>query len=566
MPEALRNISHRRSWRRILKKDVPAGLVNAVVNAPDGLASAALAGINPVYGLYTTVVAPICGSLLVSSQLMLITTTSASALAAGQATSGYPEADRHRALFLLVILVGVMLALFGLLRLGRWARFVSHSVMTGFLSGVAIVLVLDQLAPLVGYSPRGGSELVQFVDLIAHIHSFDPATTIVGLGAIAVLIGLGRTRLADMSSIVALVAPAATASLLGLESVRRIEDASPISRGMPWPEVPDLALFSPQLLGSAAAIAVIIAIQAVGVSRSVSNPDGSDSDVSKDMVAQGIANAASGLFSGIPAGGSVGQTALNVSVGAQSRWAGVMGGVWMLVILLVFPGLVGAVPMTVLAALMIMAGIRALDVVEIRSVGRTGVTALLPMSVTFVATVVLSIPAAVGIGVLLTILLFVLSSANDVIVRSLAQIPDGRVRESDPPSRLPSNEITILNVYGSLFFAGARKFEELLPDPEGSIQPVVVIRLRGRQRLGATLIEVLDSYSDALERVGGHLFLAGITDDTSVQLRRAGKLDLERVVTLVPADETVGASTGEAVEMARVWLSKRTKPGVPPIS
>ena len=132
-----------------------AALINAVVSVPDGLASAALAGVNPVYGLYTSIAAPIGGSLLVSAQLMQIATTSASALAAGQAIASYPPAQRDQALFLLVLLTGVFLGIFGLLRLGRLVRFVSHAVMIGFLSGVAVVLVLDQLAPLVGLSPRG---------------------------------------------------------------------------------------------------------------------------------------------------------------------------------------------------------------------------------------------------------------------------------------------------------------------------------------------------------------------------------------------------------------------------
>jgi SulP family sulfate permease len=253
----------------------------------------------------------------------------------------------------------------------------------------------------------------------------------------------------------------------------------------------------------------------------------------------------------------VGQTALNVSVGAQSRWSGVTGGVWMMVILFAFPALVGTVPMTVLAALMIMAGVAALDVAEIRSVWRTGFSALLPMATTFVATLVLSIPAAVGIGVLLTLVLFVISSANEVTLKYLTRGSDGRIRESDPPSHLPSREATVLNVYGSLFFAGARKLEELLPDPEGSAQPVVVIRLRGRQHLGAALIGVLDTYADELERIGGRLFLAGLPEDAVSQMTRAGKLDLKRVVTLVPADDTVGASTEQAVTLARAWLSSQ---------
>lgn len=129
-------------WR----KDILAGLINAVVSVPDGLASAALAGVNPVYGLYTTISASIGGSLLVSAQLMQVSTTTASALAAGQAIAGYPSEQRAQAMFLLAVLAGLFLAVFGLLRLGRLVRFVSHAVMTGFLIGVAVVLVLDQLA------------------------------------------------------------------------------------------------------------------------------------------------------------------------------------------------------------------------------------------------------------------------------------------------------------------------------------------------------------------------------------------------------------------------------------
>lgn len=557
MPDTCATLHQRTSWGRILKKDAPAGLVNAVVSVPDGLASAALAGVNPVYGLYTSVAAPIGGSLLVSTQLMQIATTSASALAAGQAIQAYPPAERADAMFLLVVLIGAALALFGVLRLGRLGRFVSHSVMTGFLGGVAVVLVLDQLAPLVGYRPRGGNELTQFADLLSHWRSFDPATMAVGALALVLFAGLGRTRMAALASVIALVVPAVLAHLLGLASIERIADASPIPSGMPWPRLPRVDLLSLQLLGAAVAIAVIIAIQGIGVSRGVRNPDGSGIDASRDLLAQGVANAASGLFSGIPAGGSVGQTALNVRVGAQSRWAGVMGGVWMLVIVLLFPGLVGAVPMTVLAALMVMAGIGALDLAEIRSVWRTGMNALLPMLATFAATLVLSIPAAVGIGVLLTLMLFVVSSANDVVLRSQDLGADGRVREADPPARLASESVTTLAAYGSLFFAGARKLEELLPDPAGAVRPAVVLRLRGRRRLGATLIEVLDTYAGRLEQAGGRLYLAGISPEAAAQLQRSGKLGAPGPIRIVPVGDTLGSATEEAVVQASAWLSKQ---------
>lgn len=537
-----------------LPKDAVAGLINAVVSVPDGLASAALAGVNPVYGLYTSIAAPITGSLVVSTQLMQIATTSAAALAAGQAIGTYSQELRDQALFLLVALTGVFLAIFGLLRLGRLVRFVSHAVMTGFLIGVAVVLVLDQLAPLVGFSPLGGNEVAQFVDLLMHVSQFNVPTIVTGLLALGIMIVLGRTRLATFSSLVALIMPTLVVVLLGWESVQRVVDVSPIPRGIPLPSLPDLGLLSPQLVLAGLSLAVVIAVQGAGVSQSVENPDGSPVSVSRDLVAQGVGNVASGLFSGIPAGRSVGQTALNVSLGARSRWSGVLGGVWMLVIVLLVPGLVGQVPMAVLAALMIVAGVSAIDAREARSIWNTGGSARWSILATFLATLVLSVPVAVGAGVLLTLVLYLASSASDVRVRALSPSGDGRFSEGDPPARLPSNAVTVLEVYGSLFFAGARTLGEKLPRPEGATRPVVVLRLRGRTRMGATLIEMLDNYADDLAEVGGRLYLSGVDKELGAQLRQAGKLDLDDIVHLVPAQAVLGASTAEALSSASAWL------------
>lgn len=537
-------------------KDIIAALINAVVSVPDGLASAALAGVNPVYGLYTSVAAPIGGSLLVSTQLMQISTTSASALAAGQAIANYAPAHRDHALFLLVLLTGMFLAVFGLLRLGRLVRFVSHAVMIGFLSGVAVVLVLDQLAPMTGLNPRGANEVMQFVDLVTHIGQLSVPTFLVGLLALGILVGLARTRLSSFSSLIAIVVPSVLVALLGLESVHRVIDVSPVPRGLPMLTLPDFTLLSPNLLLSAFAVAVVIALQGAGVSQAVENPDGSQVDPSRDMVAQGVANAASGLLSGIPAGGSVGQTALNVNVGAQSRWAGVLAGVWMLGILYLASDLVGQVPMTVLAALMIMAGLSAVDFGEARSIWRVGGAARLAILVTFISSLVLSIPHAVALGVLLTSVLYLFSSAKDVTVRALIPLGEGRFSEEEPPQRLPSNAVTMLNVYGSLFFAGARTLEDTLPSPEGATRPVVVLRLRGRTQVGATLVEVLDNYADDLAEVGGQLYLSGVDDEVAEQLRDTGKLDLERSVHILPAGPILGASTAQAWASGGAWLGR----------
>ncbi|HET7553280.1 MAG TPA: SulP family inorganic anion transporter [Gemmatimonadaceae bacterium] len=540
--------------RSLLKQDVTAALINAVVSVPDGLASAALAGVNPVFGLYTSIAAPIGGSLLASSQLMQVATTSASALAAAQAISGYQEAQRAQAMFLLVLLTGICLAVFGLLRVGRLVRYISHAVMTGFLSGVAAVLILDQLAPLVGARPTRSNAVLEFVDLLSRVRQYDPHTIIAGALALALAAGLARTRIGTFSSIVALIVPSLAVSLFEWRSVALVSDVSVIPRGIPMPSLPDFSLLTPALIGSAFSVAAVIAVQGAGVSQVAENPDGSRANPSRDMLAEGVANIASGLLSGIPAGGSVGQTALNVSVGARSRWAGVLSGVWMLVIVLLVPTLVGRVPMAVLAALMIIAGLSALDLAEARSIWETGGAARWSILATFTATLILSVPVAVAVGVGLSIVLTMASAASDVKVYEVIQLGDGRFAQSDPPARLRSDQVTVLEVVGSLFFAGARTLGEALPSPVGATRPAVVLRLRGRTNVGSTLIEVIDDYADGLAEVGGRLYLSGVDERLAAQLRRAGKLDLDRAVELVPAHNVYGESTTKAVDDARAWL------------
>ena len=139
-------------------------------------------------------------------------------------------------------------------------------------------------------------------------------------------------------------------------------------------------------------------------------------------------------------------------------------------------------------------------------------------------------------------------------MREVIRLPDGRLAEAEPPKHLPSNEVTVLDVNGSLFFAGARTLLDVLPSPTDATRPVVVLRLRGYTSVGATLIDVLDNYADDLAEVGGRLYLSGVAPDVLTQLRRAGKLDLDRAVQVIPADPVIGASTAQALAHASAWL------------
>lgn len=535
-------------------KDLGAGLVNGVVSVPDGLASAALAGVNPIAGLYTSVVAPIAGSVLVSAQRMQIATTSASALAAGEAISVFPQGQRIDALMLVTLATGVFLGLFWLLGVGRLVKYVSQAVMTGFLIGVAVVLILDQSAPLAGYDPPAGSEPLQFWSLLTNLESIHWPTLVIGAMALGLAAALDRSRLKSWSSLIAMIVPTLLVLLLGWSGVQLVSDVGGVEGGLPLPHLPSLTLISADLLFAAFALAAIIAIQGAGVSQSTVNLDGKPISVDRDMLAQGAGNIAAGLFSGIPAGGSVGQTALNVSAGAQTRWSGIFGGLWMLAILVLLATPVGYVPMAVLAALMIIAGLGAIDLAEARSIWAVGWPARAAAIGTFLASLFLSLTMAILIGVLLSALMSLIRAANDVTLRWLRQDEDGGLIESAVPALLDADhEILVINIYGSLFFAGARTLAERLPRPAGAARPVVILRLRGHSQVGATLVDVLDDYADLLAAAGGRLYLTGIDPGLVAPLTNATKLRDGNDPVLYTATQRLGDSTRQAVEDAKAW-------------
>jgi SulP family sulfate permease len=535
-----------------LKQDAIAGIPGAIGSVPDGMASAVLAGVNPVFGLYAGFAGPIAGGMTASTRLMVITTTTASALAAGSALTSVDPDDRAASLFLLVILAGILMILAGILKLGRYTRFVSHSVMIGFLTGVAANIVFSQIPDLTGAAAEGATSMAKALDVILHPATIDVASLLTGLAAIVLVLVLARTSIAPYASIVALAIP--TLIVRGVEGIARVEDVGDIPRGFPLPILPDLGLLNFDLVFAALAIAAIVLVQGAGVAESAPNRDGSISNANRDFIAQGAGNIASGFFRGMPVGGSVGQTALNISAGAVGRWASIFSGIWMVVILVAFSGIVGVVAMPTLAAILIVAAVGSLRLGQIRTILRTGSTSKIAFIATFVSTLFLSIPEAVAVGVIISLLLQLNQEALDLRVVALVPMPDGSFEEHPAPRSLSSHHVTLLDVYGSLFYAGARTLQARLPEVGDAIEPVVVLRLRGRTVLGATAFKVFNDYAASLEGVEGKFYVSGVDRTLVEQFHRAGHFQAHGPVQLAEATPVVGESSLAAYHEAETWL------------
>jgi sulfate permease, SulP family len=261
--------------------------------------------------------------LFTSSAFMAVINTSAMALVVGDTLASFSGDQQVAALVMLTILVGLFQLALGLLKLGYLTRFISNAVMTGFLSGITIIIILSQLGDFTGFSGEGNNKIAQTIDLLRNLEQIDLPTLAIGFLTFVLIIVLERTRLNPVAMLVALVIATALVPLAGWDSVTLVGDTASIPRSLPLPTLPDLTL-APQLILPAIAIGIIGLVQAAGVSQGFPNPDGRIPNASGDFRGQGLANLVTGFFRGLPIGGSLSGTALVVNAGARSRLANVL--------------------------------------------------------------------------------------------------------------------------------------------------------------------------------------------------------------------------------------------------
>lgn len=314
--------------RETLVSDLGAGLTVALVSIPEGMAYALVAGVNPIYGLYTGMLTTIVASLTASTSLVIVTLTNAMALVAGERLAGLSgDVDPIRALFTLTFLVGVIMFALGALKLGSVIRFVSREVMSGFIFATALLIILGQYKDLVGYaSSLETNKLFKAVDITLHYSDWGRYAALVGFVSILILASLKRSPLKKWADIIIILLATLFMVLTRLEGVELVGDISKLPSGLaalPKPVLPDLRLI-PALLGGAIAAAVVGLAEGSGIGAAFPNPDEARANMSQDFTGQGLANMAGSFFQGMPASASLSRTGVNVSGGQKAAGPGFM--------------------------------------------------------------------------------------------------------------------------------------------------------------------------------------------------------------------------------------------------
>jgi sulfate permease, SulP family len=537
--------------------DFIAAFTLGFASIPDSMASALLAGINPLTGLYTMMIATPIGALFTSSQMMHVSTTSALSLAVASSLVGIPPAAKMQAVYTLALMVGVIQISLGLLKMGFLVRFVPHSVMTGFLNGVALLIILGQITDFTGYESIYSNRVVQAVDTVLNVEEIILPILIAGLVTVLLIIGFGRLRFTKQYAFILAMAIASSLPFIPwFQNIPLVGDVTEVPNSLPSFSLPDFSLIF-QLILPAIALSVIGLVQGAGISQGYPNPDGKFPDPSGDFIGQGAANLATSFFRGMPCGGSLSGTAMVTNAGARSRWANFLVGVLIAVIVLLFAGLVERIAMPALAGLLIVIGFRTLDFSSIRTVSQTGTIPRVVMLITLIGTLVMPLQFAVLMGVGLSIMLFTFHQANRLRLVELIPSKKNALPVEIPVSKqLSPHKVTVLYPYGSLFYAAAKTFEENLPDADHVKEAVVIFLFRGYNTFGSTMIAVLDRYNQTLKVNGGKLMLAGISPGVMLQLERTGLLDRIGRENVFLAHQQWGVAAYEAYEAAQEWLEE----------
>ena len=546
------------AFRRNLVADLLAGASGAAVGAPQAMGFAIIAGLSPVYGLHSAVVATIVGALSTGSVFITVSPTNALALVVGSTLLVSAPGDAPGHLFTLTVMVGVIQLALGLLRFSNLLRFVSNTVMTGFISGAGLLIIIGQLDGLSGVAGGGsGSALARLGVWLQQLPGIHAQSLFIGLLSIAIIVTLWRTRLKYLAMLVSLLVCSSLVQLAGWEDVLLTGDSMAVPAGLPYPALPTPG-YVPGLVSAALAIALLASMQSASLSRMIPQPDGSYSDTRRDLTGQGLANILGGMFQGMPAGGSLSRTAINISAGARSRMANVFAGLFVATILIVFGPLIERIPLPALAGQLIVAATSLIRADALRLAWRVNMEARLVLLATLVATLLFPLQHSIYIGIGISLISFLWSSARNLQVRSLAQTADGAFREEAMPRQLPEHQPLVVSIAGNLNYAAVPLLEKRLPQPDGnSARPVVVLRLRNNVSLGSTGIRFLKAYARKLEAAGGRLLLAGVSLDVHRQLQRTDELrELEPVFL---AEDVIFASTRRALAWAEEWLQQRAQ-------
>lgn len=521
------------------RADLIAGLTVGAIALPQGMAYALIAGVDPRFGLYSAIFITAIASVFGSSSHLINGPTSAISLVVFS-TLGFiePDArpDAYEAMFLLGIMVGVFQIAIAVFKLGDLTRYISESVILGFMTGAAVLLGVGQIANLLGMRNRGTAHQQIFHRLWLTLSQGHPNYQAIAISILTIFLTLTlrklvrKYKLPQMDMFVVLIIVSVVAYVLGWTisptgTKTTIAVAESIPGSLPLPHIPEIHFgWVKELLSGSLAISFLGLLEALAIGKSIANQTGQTIDYNQQCLAEGIANLSGGFLQCLPGSGSLTRSAINYQSGAMTRFSGIWTAIVVTVALLAFAPLTKYIPKSALAGLLAVTAYRLIDFKRLRYTFRASSFDTVLVVITVFTALFIGIEYSILTGVALSIILFVPRAAklksSELIVSN-----EGIVRD-----RLPDDpnctSVILFDLEGEIFFGAAPELDRYLENlKQRALEDgigYIVLRIKRVRNPDIVCLERLEHFLHDAEKMGIIVLLAGIRPDLSQSLRKLG--------------------------------------------
>lgn len=530
--------------KKQLIKDIISGISVAIIALPLSIALAIASGVGPEQGLYTAIIAGFFISFFGGSRVQIGGPTAAFVVIIYGIVASYGTDG----LIVATILAGIILVIMGICRFGSLIKYIPYTITTGFTCGIAVTLFIGQLKDFFGMDIASvPSEFLDKVIVYAkNISTINLTATLIGLLAVAIM--LLWTKVTDKipGSLVAIVVTTAIAYFAKLPVNTIGSVYGKLNSAFPSFHVPSITMnLIQQMISPAFTIAVLAAIESL-LSAVVS--DGMIGDTHKsnaELIGQGLGNIFSGFFGGIPATGAIARTAANVRNGGRTPIAGIAHCITLTIILLVLMPLAALIPMTTLAAVLLVVAANMADWSSFfRLCKNAPKSDIIVLVATFFLTVFFDLVVAIEIGVVLAALLFMkrMAETADIKAWKYTDSPDITPGEAEKLREIP-HSISVFEICGPMFFAAA---DQLLGINSDHRTKAVVIRMRSVPAIDASAMKCLHELAERAKKKNIHLIFSHVNEQPMKVMKKDGFYELigkknfhENIVSALDYAETL---------------------------
>ncbi|OHU63313.1 SulP family inorganic anion transporter [Mycobacteroides chelonae] len=564
------------------RRDIVAGLTVAAISLPQAMAYALIAGVDPKYGVYSAIVVTAIASIFGSSSHLINGPTSAISLLVFSSLAFLDPENRtglFEALFLLGVLVGAIQILIAVFKLGDLTRYISESVVIGFMASAALLLAIGQLANAIGVRDKGDGhmQVLQRAWLtLFHGDAVNYRALVLSVSAVVLAILLRRLvqryGLPQIDMLLVLIVTAVIAYAYGWSvpdgtGHTDVKISGKIPASLPEFHIPEVQVSTlGELSHGALAIAFIGLIEALSIAKAIAHHTGQQIDYNRQILAEGLANLTGGFFQSLPGSGSLSRSAINYQSGAATRFSGIVSAATVTIALLLFAPLLRFIPQAALAGLLLVTAVRLVDFRRLSYALKASRYDAGLVIITALVGVAVNLDTAVLIGVVLSILLFVPRAAK-LKAAELIVTDEGVIRERTPQdnpaeaaSSVRASSPVIYDLEGELFFGAAPELDRYLEALHTRIRDenlkVVILRLKRVRHPDVVCIERLEHFIREHQELGVTVLLAGVRPDSLALLQNVGFTDWLPAEQVFPEEDREFSATLKAVRYAQTRLAE----------